>query len=161
MISQKRRQAVGGPGSGRYGGYGKKAVVEDFLSLDVQRLQREGCLTSGRAFTWSWERAGREVASISVTALRGAVELSYTTTTPFGAREDVCYRVYLTRTRCNFGGFRPWFVCPGVGCGRRIAKLYGPPGRYFLCRHCYDLSYRSRQEKPIKARALRWAQIFG
>ena len=27
-------------------------------------------------------------------------------------------------------------------CGQRVVKLYG--GRYFLCRHCYNLTYPSR-----------------
>jgi hypothetical protein len=47
-------------------------------------------------------------------------------------------------------------VCPGAGCGRRVAKLYGP-GKYFLCRHCYDLRYESQREDK-KTRALRKAQ---
>jgi hypothetical protein len=57
--------------------------------------------------------------------------------------------INITWTACNFGGERPWFMCPGVVngvvCGRRVAVLYGP-GRYFLCRHCYDLNYQSQRE---------------
>jgi len=64
--------------------------------------------------------------------------------------------VGLEWTPCNFGGERPWFVCPGVRCGRRVAILYGP-GKYFLCRHCYDLRYESQREDK-KDRALRRAQ---
>ncbi len=68
--------------------------------------------------------------------------------------------VPLEWTPCNFGGERPWFVCPGVvngvRCGRRVAILYGP-GKYFLCRHCYDLCYESQREDKGH-RALRRAQ---
>jgi hypothetical protein len=77
-----------------------------------------------------------------------------------GEWEDVKEPVSLEWTPCNFGGERPWFVCPGVvngkRCGRRVAILYGP-GKYFLCRHCYDLRYES-QRKDKKDRALRRAQ---
>ena len=59
-------------------------------------------------------------------------------------------------TACNFGGERPWFVCPGATCGRRVAVLYGP-GKYFLCGHCYELRYESQREDK-KDRALRRAQ---
>ena len=139
---------MGGLGSGNYGmRLDKKAVVEDYLSIDVRRWQREGDLTPRQTFTCTWLIDDQEVASIGVRVRREAVDLSYTVG-PDG--EDVRYSVALTRTPCNFGGSRPWFVCPGVvngvACGRRVAILYGPPGRYFLCRHCYGLSYRSRQE---------------
>ena len=53
-------------------------------------------------------------------------------------------------------GERPWFVCPAVRCGGRMAILYGP-GKYFLCRHCYDLRYESQREDK-NTRALRRAQ---
>ena len=46
--------------------------------------------------------------------------------------------------------------CLGVGCGRRVAILYGL-GKYFLCRHCYDLRYESKREDK-KGRALRRVQ---
>jgi hypothetical protein len=39
-----------------------------------------------------------------------------------------------------------------------VAKLYGP-GKYFLCRHCYDLRYESQREDK-KTRALRKAQTI-
>ncbi len=49
------------------------------------------------------------------------------------------------------GGVRWWFICPliknSTPCRRRVGKLYIPPRyKYFGCRHCYELSYRSRQE---------------
>jgi hypothetical protein len=64
---------------------------------------------------------------------------------PSGEWEDVREPIELAWTACNFGGERPWFICPGAGFGRRIALLYGP-GRYFLCRHCYDLVYQSQRD---------------
>jgi hypothetical protein len=65
--------------------------------------------------------------------------------------EDVRIPVRLEMTPTQFGGRRFWFVCPlimrGVPCTRRAAKLYLPPGgRYFACRRCHNLTYRSSQE---------------
>src|SRR3981081_1806868 len=37
-----------------------------------------------------------------------------------------------------------WFICPAVGCGRRVEILYG--GGIFACRHCYRLAYASSRE---------------
>jgi hypothetical protein len=45
---------------------------------------------------------------------------------------------------CHLGGSRAWFLCPAVGCGRRVAILYG--GGIFACRHCYQLAYASSRE---------------
>ena len=42
-------------------------------------------------------------------------------------------------------------TCPltvdGIPCGRRVGTLYLPSGMsYFGCRHCYNLSYKSRNK---------------
>ncbi|MGH9961368.1 MAG: hypothetical protein ACREBC_30285, partial [Pyrinomonadaceae bacterium] len=64
--------------------------------------------------------------------------------------------ISLCYTPCNFGGQRPWFVCPGWGCGRRVATLYAAGSRV-LCRNCLGLSYPSQRE-DAGDRALRRAQ---
>lgn len=50
----------------------------------------------------------------------------------------------LAWTPCHFGGERAWFRCPALGCGRRVAILYG--GAIFACRHCHELVYPSQRE---------------
>jgi hypothetical protein len=72
--------------------------------------------------------------------------------------EDVEQTVRIVRVPCRFGGSRPYFVCPGSSCGRRVAKLHGP-GRHFLCRHCYGLAYQSQREQR-RDRALRRANAI-
>ena len=67
-------------------------------------------------------------------------------------------RDQLAWTPCNFGGHRPWFICPAQGCGHRVAVLYGGRG-IFACRHCYQLVYESQREQP-HYRALRRAQAI-
>ena len=152
---------MGGVGSGNWYRFDKKTTSDECHSVDVRYLHREGLLKSGRWFSLRWSRADRETGSIE-----GVVEgtepperviLTYRHRSgPSGQWEDVGEPVPLSWTACNFGGERPWFVCPGVGCGRRVALLYGP-GRYFLCRHCYDLVYESQRENEMH-RALRRAQ---
>lgn len=61
------------------------------------------------------------------------------------------YKIAFTSTQLYWGAKRWWFVCPlsrnGVRCNQRVGKLYLPPGgKYFGCRHCYDLTYTSCQE---------------
>jgi hypothetical protein len=42
----------------------------------------------------------------------------------------------------HFGGRRPFFVCR---CGRKVLQLFAPYRHSWRCRHCYDLSYATRQ----------------
>jgi hypothetical protein len=53
--------------------------------------------------------------------------------------------VGIERTPCHVGGSRPWFICPALGCGRRVAILYG--GGIFACRLCFQLAYASAREE--------------
>jgi hypothetical protein len=154
---------MGGVGSGNWYRFDKKTATDECHSVDVRYLHREGLLKPGRWFSLRWSRAGRESGSI-----RGVVDSSsppesvtllYRYRSELGGeREDVQETAPLTWTACNFGGERPWFICPGAGCGRRVAVLYGP-GRYFLCRHCYDLVYESQRENGMY-RALHKAQVI-
>jgi hypothetical protein len=85
------------------------------------------------------------------------LRLQYTFT---ASGQAIDYRVRLTTTRQRFGGLRWWFVCPLLvrdqPCDRRVGKLYLPPGaRYYGCRHCYELTYKSCQEHDKRADAFR------
>ena len=83
--------------------------------------------------------------------------LSYRFRYKDGPWESVEQDISFDWTDCNYGGNRRWFLCPQ--CNRRVALLYGA-WKYFLCRHCYGLTYSSQQEsKPDrlmrKARKIR------
>jgi len=154
---------VGGVGSGNWYRFNKKTTTEECRSLDVRRLHREGLLEPGYQFSWSWSRAGRQLASIGGVVLgehrpEQMVFLFRHRSGPNAEWEDVEEPIALEWTPCNFGGERPWFICPGAGCGRRVAVLYGP-GRYFLCRHCYELVYQSQRDNAMY-RALHRAQAI-
>jgi hypothetical protein len=155
----REEKLLGGLGSGNRYRFDKKTTTDECRSLDVRKFHREGLLKSGTSFSWRWWRAGRKVAFIGTLVYQDKLVLSYRSKLG-GEWEDVKEPVSLEWTPCNFGGERPWFVCPGVvngkRCGRRVAILYGP-GKYFLCRHCYDLRYESQREDK-KDRALRRAQ---
>lgn len=147
---------MGGYGSGRPG-YRQKA--EDCRSLDVNRLHREGCLEPGRMGNWVWSQDGEEIARIGYRAEERRIVLNYRVRLYGGDWESIKQPTQLTYTPCNFGNKRPYFICPGFvngrACGRRVGKLFSG-GRYFLCRHCYNVSYTSQSE-PRYERMLRRA----
>jgi hypothetical protein len=60
-------------------------------------------------------------------------------------------------SQTRFGGTRWRFLCPidvrGDWCHRSVSRLYlRPGGRIFGCRHCHQLSYKSRQSSRKGAR---------
>ena len=152
---------------GRYY-WDKKDTVEDCRDISIAFLKKHGYLSGygHLAGHVAWKNhLGEETASIGV-AVRLAeneqyARLNYTTTDrDTSEKTGYDYKVSLTTTPCHFGGVRWWFICPlsgnGVYCGRRVAKLYKAPGAYYFgCRHCYDLSYQSRNDN----RRGTWGQI--
>jgi hypothetical protein len=149
---------MGGRGSGSWYRWNKKDTVDDGLSLDINKLVRDGLVRdfSIGSLRWTNGRTGEESASIGfVLEPLGddslTMHLYYTRTGRNGDKENLNYPIILQTTQPNYGGRRYWFNCPltvnGWPCRRRVGKLYLPPGgKYFGCRHCYNLTYKSCQE---------------
>lgn len=121
-----------------------KNTTEDYRSIDVRWLKRQGMLSPGaiRIVTWSWP--GGAFATLSVRAEQDRVVLSHRHNDGSSGWEDAEYPVNLVTTPCRLGGDRHWFLCPARGCNQRVAVLYG--GNIFACRTCHDLAYPSQRE---------------
>ena len=135
---------MGGLGSGIHWRYGAKSTTNDYRALDVRRWALEGVLKPGYCGSWQWTRNGETVASIQMRAEQDRVILIYRHRSGGEEWKDEQYPVRIVRTPCHLGGSRPWFICPAIGCGRRVAILYG--GGIFACRRCYQLAYASSRE---------------
>ncbi len=136
------------------GGYGSgrstcNLKAEDCRSLEVSSLHREGCLRAGQRGGWVWSREGQEVGRIGYTSTASSLILDYRVRQHGGEWEPITQTVPFTYVQCHYGGQRPYFLCPGVvsgqHCRRRVGKLFAG-GTYFLCRHCYNVSYSSQSE---------------
>ncbi|MDH5694857.1 MAG: hypothetical protein OEZ47_17305 [Gammaproteobacteria bacterium] len=124
---------MGGIGSGRHSRLSWKDTTDDYRSLDIRRLKRDGLLEPEQRFGWQWSRLGSVIASINIHTKSGEIILSYRQrNTEETEWQDEKYSVYLDYTPCHLGGERPWFLCPARGCGKRVAILYG--GAIFACR---------------------------
>lgn len=135
---------MGGIGSGRHWHYGAKDTTGDYRAIDVRRWKRDGLLNPNQSFGWQWSHDGEVVASIRVRTEPGRVILTYRHRSGGDEWKDESYPIQLDWSACNFGGERPWFICPARGCNRRVAILHG--GGIFACRHCYQLAYPSQRE---------------
>lgn len=132
-------------GSYGSGGRGGKSTTNDMHVLDIRKIQRAGSLVLGRSFGWQWSRGGNRTASVSMRADFDSVNLSYRIRDFDGEWRDLEYQIRLAWTPCHYGGRRAWWLCPGAGCGRRVATLFG--GTMYACRNCQHLAYRSQREK--------------
>lgn len=146
---------------GRYF-WDKKDTVEDCRSVSISFLKKHGyfsdCGYRSGVITWTQGWSGNKNSigiGVFVDECEKYARFYYTVTDRnSGEKTEYDYKVQLTTTPCNYGGVRYWFICPlsrnGVYCGRRVGKLYKAPGAdYFGCRHCYNLSYESRNEPRL------------
>lgn len=143
---------MGGSGSTRWGWHSTKTQVENCLKIDIFSLKK--FLISGNSGMIRWHVRNQETGRIGYT-VKGlnepsAIRLYYTITPRSGDKIDIDFEVKLTKSTLSWGGERYWFLCPLQNCNRRVGCLYLPPGgRYFGCRHCYELTYRSSQESHM------------
>ncbi len=97
----------------------------------------------GIAGLLSWSNGGEQTGFIDYRMEADRMILNYRHRSNGREWEPVEQSITLDRTPCNYGGHRVWFLCPR--CLKRVAVLYGA-GKYFFCRHCYNLAYGSQQE---------------
>ena len=135
--------------------YSNRDVAEECRVVDISFLKKHGFLKNSRQGLLKWTNSSGKENSISVESLVDeepiSIIFSYKITKPSEEKENLNYKTELIRTPCNYGGFRYWFKCGGivngVHCGKRVSKLYkSPMGKYFLCRHCYNLTYDLRKK---------------
>jgi hypothetical protein len=145
---------MGGYGSGRPS---SKDKIEEYWSLNINKFHRDWCLIDGKRGNWSWSSDGSEIASIAFSTQATTMTLNYRVRVHSGDWETIEQTVPIERIPCNYGKQRPYFRCSGVvrgrHCNRRVTKLFAG-GSYFLCRHCYSLTYSSQSEvkQMIKVR---------
>lgn len=131
-----------------------KKVLNGRLSLSVFQLRRLGYFVGAGAIgSLSWSTGGGvSISRISIasrtTYPSECVTVAYELNNQHGEKENLNYSIPLTASICNYGGVRYWFICPldrgGTPCGRRVAALY-LTDRYFGCRQCLGLTYRSQR----------------
>lgn len=134
---------MGGSGSGDYLRWSTKSTTGSQHRVDIRWLKKQGYLRPGAFGSLSWSRGDEQTGSIGFRMEHDRMILNYRHRPHGGEWEDVEQTISFDRTSCNYGGLRTWFQCPR--CWKRVALLYGT-GKYFFCRHCYNLTYGSQQE---------------
>ena len=55
------------------------------------------------------------------------------------------YSIQLSKTPCNYGHYRHWWLCPK--CSKRVSVLYC--AGLYVCRHCIGANYGSQLQQPV------------
>ena len=129
-----------------------KTEAEILKKIQIWSLKKRGFLNGWVTgeLSWTQEPSGLESSiRADVSTFRGKQFLQiHDMEEKQSGMQEIFYKIPLTTTPCFFGGIRYWFVCPwysdGNYCGKRVGVLY-KGGKYFACRHCYNLTYRSRK----------------
>ena len=139
---------------GRYS-HGGKTEADSLKKILISQLKAWGYFNRryNGLITWTsgWSETKSSVSiSVYLSEHDAYLRIWYTqANSSTEEKTDFDYHIPLVSTPCNLGGKRYWFICPwyrnGFYCGRRVATLY-LGGERFACRHCYDLSYASRNE---------------
>ncbi len=130
----------------------KRPLAENYLRIDVFGLNKCGFFREEETEKWcTWynsdgEEMGRLYAVVSTAEDEMYVKFAHISPELCFDREWYYdYMVPLTTTPCYFGKVRYWFRCPS--CHKRVGVLYQDiGGESFLCRHCNNLTYRSRYD---------------
>jgi hypothetical protein len=134
-----------------------KTEADGIKKISASFLKKNAYFTGWRSGTITWTRNGwggehKSSVGIEVSTMdgNGYLRIHYTQTDrDTNEKKDFDYKIPLTTTPCRYGGKRYWFICPmsksGVYCGKRVSTLY-KDGDFFACRHCYNLTYSSRNQ---------------
>jgi len=134
---------MGGQGSGEWHRWNKKTTTDNVKRIDIRYMRKQGLLKPYHQGTLSWTCRGEPSGYINYTCYPHELQLHYRYREKGEDWQPVEQRITIERTHCHYGGDRQWFCCPR--CHKRVAVLYGADV-LFLCRHCYQLPYASRNQ---------------
>ncbi len=147
---------MGGLGSGDKYWLRKKTTVEESLDFSMKNFRSQIFPNSAGQTTWTYSTGKKSSIGfrVNLNETGSVLTLDYRV----GGTEDIRIPIRLQTTPMQFGGIRWWFTCPlivdVVVCSGRVGNLYLPPGaKYFGCRRCHRLAYRSSQRAHFEERS--------
>jgi len=149
---------MGGIGSNRWKLKEKRKYIDQSCNIDINVMNKQNALFLGAKYSINWGEKDHIINSIAITVRDKYLEVMYQQK---GGQRDgaLCEtRIDLTFSLCNYGGRRPWFLCPY--CDGRVTKLYHlEPG--FICRKCSKLPYQSQSETRFDRARYKAGKIRG
>jgi hypothetical protein len=132
--------------------YATTPSVEQTVDLSMSWLKKHGYLDGWKSGGMEWKQFGKKNSvGFIVDTEKMYINFFCTYTDRSGNREEQDYKAHIVSVTPHFGGKRYYFICPIVGCFKRVSVLYLPPGgKYFGCRKCHRLQYESSRQSGTK-----------
>ena len=143
---------MGGYRSNRWGNYKRKVCVEECSVISINRLQEEICQVNKNSISISGVTEFHRNLTVNnfiywrIKKNNAGMNLEIRFHVPL-INDEITQFIDLDNSIINRGGLRWYFLCPGMKndnkCNHRGTKLYRPQfSSKYLCRSCYDLSYK-------------------
>ena len=116
---------------GKYIRVDKHSTTDELLTFDIRKVNKDAFINDG------WLNHYR---------LDNSFIISYKFNGHSFYIVDYQQHISLTKTNCNYSGYRYWFICPK--CNEKAAILY-LKDKCFLCRCCQNLAYTSQRRCQI------------
>lgn len=135
---------MGGIGSGRF--RRRLRLAEKTTRLDAKELVRVGTLQAGKRgiITWKDEKA----SSVGIETYEDRIVLQWQYQDCLEQKHVIELPIWWAWSECNFGGRRPWLICPK--CQGRARFLYLSGGSIFACGKCAGITYATRRGSKIE-----------
>jgi hypothetical protein len=136
FIKKIKEAPMGGLGSGNRRGERKiRPIVEEHLSIKILEQKKKGLLEPDTAFEINFSGQSHDHKEVSVLTTEDSIIILHRHLSA-ARRQEVKH----TRTKCFYGGSRPWFICGR--CNSKRNTIYLGSEGFWACRECLGLAYQ-------------------
>lgn len=144
---------MGGHGSGRYIRHNKRLKLEFARKIDISMISKD--LQSGGPINLIIQEkyTGEYTSPIYGVFSPGSLTLHEHIDNETANKTQI----RISRTACNYGGYRSWFHCPT--CDAKINSLFLASNQ-FGCRACHKLAYKSQSMSTYDRKVDQYHQLM-
>lgn len=111
-----------------------RPILEEHLCIKILELEKNKLLEPGIAYETTITTNIYHQQTLSILTCEDSIFIKFDHLASSRTQE-----VKFTRTNCNYGGTRPWFIC-GT-CGSKRSAIYLGSDGLWACRECLGLAY--------------------
>jgi hypothetical protein len=113
----------------------RKSTNINYLTIDIRKIKD----FTNKSFYAIWTYKDAEISKMNMELKQDKLSYDF-----YFGQDFIKKYVAITYTKCNYGNYRKWFICPK--CNNKKGVLYFDYGNHlFYCRNCLNINYLSSQ----------------